>query len=115
MFKTCILTFDVEEWFHTEWFNVEKIINKYYYGKYPKTDIIQSIIKLLDLFKKHDVKGTFFILGETAEKYQNLISLIKKEEHEIACHGYYHNRIYDDLKIFKKDIKKFKEIIYPDA
>jgi len=115
MDKTVSITVDVEEWFHTNWFDVEKIIQKYYDGKYPETDVIQSVKKLLDLFKKHDVEATFFILGKTAEKYPGLISLIEKEGHEIACHGYYHNKNYNDLESFKKDIKKFKKDIYPDA
>ncbi len=111
MNKTISITVDVEEWFHTEWFNVEKIINTYYDGKYPKTDVLDCVKILIELFNKYDVNATFFVLGETALRYPNLINIIKNDNHEIACHGYYHNKSYYNLNEFKKDIKQYKNTI----
>ena len=115
MYKTISITVDVEEWFHTEWFNVEKIINKYYNGIYPKTDIEFCVNRLLNLFNRYDIKATFFILGETAEKYPDLIKNIRKYHHEIGCHSYYHNIKYNDLKNFKTDIISFRNNIYENS
>lgn len=109
------ITVDVEEWFHTDFFDVEEVINKYYGGKYPRTDVVESVKKLLDLFEKHDVTATFFLLGETAERYPSLIDLVEKSVHEMACHGYYHNKDYDDLEEFKTDLKKFQKNICKDV
>ena len=113
MDKVINITVDIEEWFHTEWFNVEKVINKYYDGKYPKTDVEDCTKKLIELFNRNNVKATFFVLGETAERYPSLISLNKQNKHEIACHGYYHNK-YNSVEFFRKDIKIFKKNIYAD-
>ena len=115
MNKTISITVDVEEWFHTEWFNVEKIINTYYDGKYPKTDVVDCVKNLIELFDRYAVNATFFVLGETIERYPNLIHIIKNHNHEIACHSYYHNKKYGDIESFKEDIKKFKKDIYSDA
>lgn len=109
MDKTISITVDVEEWFHTEWFDVEKVINKYYNGKYPKTDVEDCVNNLIELFNRYEINATFFVLGETAERYPGLITSIRENDHEIACHGYYHNKFYDSLQEFREDIIKFKK------
>ncbi len=109
------ITVDVEEWFHTDFFDVEEVISKYYGGKYPRTDVVESVKNLLDLFDKHDVNATFFVLGETAEKYPELMNILEKDEHEIGCHAYYHNKKYEDLNNFRKDLQKFKKEIKKDV
>ncbi len=57
-------------------------------------------------------KGTFFVLGWIAERYPNLVRKIKKEGHEIACHGYAHKLIYTQSRDeFRQDIKRAKSIL----
>jgi polysaccharide deacetylase family protein (PEP-CTERM system associated) len=113
--KIIIITVDVEEWFHTKFFDVEKIIDKYYEGEYPKTDVVENVEELLHLFERYNVRATFFILGETANRYPKLINLIEKRNHEIACHGYYHNKKYKDLNDFRDDLEKFKKSVKKDV
>lgn len=45
---------------------------------------------LLNILGKHDVKALFFCSGRAAEKYPDLIGLIKTEGHIIGNHGYSH-------------------------
>lgn len=52
----------------------------------------EGLPKLLDLFKKEEVKVTFFVTGMMAEQYPDLIHRIAKEGHELGCHGYTHAR-----------------------
>lgn len=52
----------------------------------------EGLPKLLDLFKKEEIKATFFVTGIMAEQYQNLIDKIPEEGHELGCHGYTHAR-----------------------
>lgn len=47
--------------------------------------------KVLDVLKKHDVKGLFFIVGNKAEKYPELVRRIVKEKHLIGNHSYSHS------------------------
>lgn len=50
---------------------------------------------LLDLLAEHGIHGTFFVLGWIAERHPLLIKRIATEGHEIACHGFSHQLIYE--------------------
>jgi len=47
--------------------------------------------RLLALLERAGVRATFFVLGERAERYPELIDAIRKEGHEIASHGRSHH------------------------
>lgn len=49
-----------------------------------------AIPRILDLFKKFDIKQTFFVPGWCIERYPKTVELIMNEGHEIAHHGYLH-------------------------
>jgi len=56
---------------------------------------------LLDLLYKYDIKATFFVTGIILEKNPSIISKIRREGHEIGCHGYSHKR-FDELPTYDK-------------
>jgi len=81
--------------------------------------IYRGIYKVLDVLKKRGVKSTFFTPSWVIENYPHVIEEIVSREHEIAAHGYLHERL-DQLDfsqekiVFEKTDKLFKEIIgYP--
>lgn len=45
---------------------------------------------ILDILKKHNVKATFFVVGENIEKNRDLLIREISEDHEIANHTYTH-------------------------
>jgi peptidoglycan-N-acetylglucosamine deacetylase len=47
-------------------------------------------IRLLRLFKKYDLKTTFFIPGHSIESFPDQVKMIVDEGHEIGAHGYLH-------------------------
>ncbi|MGO9481805.1 MAG: polysaccharide deacetylase family protein [Candidatus Kryptoniota bacterium] len=49
-----------------------------------------STPEILEILEKQKVHATFFILGENAQKYPDLVFAIKKAGHEIGLHGYSH-------------------------
>ena len=51
--------------------------------------------RLLDTMAEFDVRGTFFILGPVAQTYPNLIQRIADEGHELGCHGWSHDLVYE--------------------
>ncbi len=110
--KTITITVDVEEWFHSNWFDADHIINKYYHDKIPKSDVVESIKKLNQLFNKHNVQATFFVLGETAIRYPEIIDLIKDNGHELSSHGFHHDWDSNDLNEFKDQIQRFKSQVF---
>jgi len=96
------MTIDVEDWFCT--YNVRRTMGK---KKWKKCQLrLQAPIHdLLNLFEKHSVKATFFILGYIAEKAPHLVLEIEKKGHEIATHGYSHEPISNmKPEDFKKDL-----------
>jgi len=96
-----ILTVDVEEWFATE--NLKGKIDFKQWSSLPSR-VEKSTEKILELFNRHGVQATFFILGWIAKKYPRLINSIATLGHEIACHSFYHNRIdFLNEKDFRKD------------
>lgn len=113
--KNIFLTVDVEEWFHTNWFDSNEVIKKYYDGEEPETDVLDKTEELIDLFDKYDAKATFFLLGETAIKYPDLIDVLKSSPHELACHGFYHNKVYSNNNEFHIDVQRFKKEVKSDV
>lgn len=67
----------------------------------PQTQrVVKDTNKILDLLEAHNTKGTFFVLGQVAEAFPELIKRIASEGHELGVHG------YDHLLFHKMDYKK---------
>ena len=66
---------------------------------------------ILDLFAQHNIKATFFVTGYFAEKEPEQVKTIKKEGHEVACHGYNHFYRGNKNLDIKQDIVKAKDIL----
>jgi polysaccharide deacetylase family protein (PEP-CTERM system associated) len=47
-------------------------------------------LRLLDLLDEHGGSGTFFVVGEIAERAPGLVRAIAQRGHEVACHGHRH-------------------------
>ncbi|MBN2167179.1 MAG: DUF3473 domain-containing protein [Marinilabiliaceae bacterium] len=78
----------------------------------PTIRVLDNTIRLLDLFDEKNVKGTFFVLGEVAKTYPNLIKDIANRGHELGIHGYSHARYYNITKEqARQEIVASKEII----
>ncbi len=103
---TNALTIDVEDWYHPElvrghvdWAKVEGRVS-------------DSVPIILDLLRKHRVKGTFFILGEVASKFPEIVREIDREGHELGCHGMSHQpleKIGEDG--LRKELQDFQNIM----
>ncbi len=55
--------------------------------------------KLLDLLAAHHIKATFFLIGENAAQYPDIVAREAKEGHEVANHSWSHpnfNKMSDD-------------------
>ena len=49
-----------------------------------------GVPRLLRLFKKYDLKTSFFIPGHSMETFPKEMEMIVKDGHEIGAHGYLH-------------------------
>lgn len=103
------MTVDVEDYFQ-----VSALADKFPPQTWEKQKLRVEIGTdiLLELFEKHQVKGTFFTLGWVAQRCPSLIKRIVDNGHELACHGYAHQRVSDlTPELFSKDIAQAKSIL----
>jgi polysaccharide deacetylase family protein (PEP-CTERM system associated) len=78
----------------------------------PTEAVLRNTRWYIDVFNKHNVKATFFILGEVAEAFPDLIKQIAAEKHEIAVHGFYHRQIFKlSRDEFKKEVGDAKKLL----
>jgi polysaccharide deacetylase family protein (PEP-CTERM system associated) len=67
---------------------------------------------ILGAFKKNNVKATFFVLGWIAERMPNLIRDIVSDGHELASHGYWHQKAFMQTPDeFLDDIVQSKRVL----
>ena len=69
----------------------------------------EGLEKVLKLCRKQNIKATFFVTGNFAEKKADLIKEIVNDGHEVACHG------VDHFKPSDNDICESKKIVEKQA
>lgn len=45
---------------------------------------------MLEIYKKYNIKTTFFFTGEIAEQLPEVVRMVIPDGHEVACHGFSH-------------------------
>lgn len=79
---------DVEDWFHG--IPVDSAMKD---GVTPRLE--RGLHVLLDLLAERSVRATFFILGPLVTKHPSMIRRIAAEGHELGCHGWSHDLVYE--------------------
>ncbi|WP_274307618.1 polysaccharide deacetylase family protein [Solibacillus daqui] len=74
----------------------------------PQATHTENVLNLLD---QYDAKGTFFIVGQQAEKYPQIVRRMYETGHEIANHTYSHPYSKSVPKVMK-EIEKTNKILY---
>jgi polysaccharide deacetylase family protein (PEP-CTERM system associated) len=103
------LTIDVEDYFQvsalaphiprTEW-------------EARECRVERNIDRILALLDRHGAHGTFFTLGWIAERYPGVVKEIVAAGHELASHGYGHQRVSDLTEdAFLDDVVSAKRIL----
>ncbi|HRQ56503.1 MAG TPA: DUF3473 domain-containing protein [Azoarcus taiwanensis] len=102
-------TIDVEDYFQVsalaphfpreEWENVPCRVER-------------NIDRILEMLDAHGASGTFFTLGWIAERYPAMIRRIAEAGHEVASHGYNHERASAQTPArFLSDIKLARAVL----
>lgn len=69
-------------------------------------------MRLLALLDETSAKGTFFTLGWVAERFPSLIRSIVDSGHELASHGFWHQRIPTISEAaFREDVRRAKAVL----
>lgn len=107
--KTNALTVDVEDYFQVSAFAPH--IDRADWDN-RECRVERNIARILDLFDRHDAKATFFTLGWIAERYPGVVRDIVAAGHELASHGYGHQRANQlSPEAFYDDIASAKQIL----
>lgn len=103
------LTIDVEDYFQ-----VSALASHFPKDVWNDTPcrVEKNVHRILEMLHEHGAKGTFFTLGWIAERYPKLVRLIVMEGHELASHGYGHQRASEQTPdAFLADIKLAKAVL----
>lgn len=74
--------------------------------------IERNIERILEMLDQRGAKATFFILGWITERYPEIVRRIATAGHEVASHGYGHERVGDltEARLFE-DVYRAKSMI----
>ena len=103
------LTIDVEDYFQVSAF-APYIARSEWDSRECRVE--RNVERILALLETQNAKATFFTLGWVAERYPALVRRIVSGGHELASHGYGHERVSDlDVAAFEADIGRAKNIL----
>lgn len=106
---TNALTIDVEDYFQVSAF-----------APYIRRDdwerrecrVERNVNRILEMLAANQTRATFFTLGWVAERYPALVKAIVAGGHELASHGYGHERASDlDAQAFRQDLLRAKGLL----
>jgi len=103
------LTVDVEDYFHVSAF--ARDISPGDWDNFPLR-VATNTRRLLALFSDNGTRATFFVLGWVAERLPDLVREIAAQGHEVACHGYSHQLIYNQTPdVFRSETLRSKALL----
>ncbi|TAE60953.1 MAG: polysaccharide deacetylase family protein [Nostocales cyanobacterium] len=76
-------------------------------GPWPK-----STAQVLDILKKNDIKGTFFVVGRNVQSYPDLTRRIVAEGHSIANHTWHHWYHHMNAQTAAYEVANTSDIIF---
>lgn len=103
------VTIDVEEHFQVAAF--KDAVDTNTWGHQPSR-VVPNTQRCLSILDDAGVKGTFFTLGWVGERYPELVREIHAAGHEVACHGFSHQLIYEQSReVFRDETFRAKQVL----
>lgn len=104
-----LFTVDVEEYFQVHAFG--DVVKRQEWDSLPSR-VELSTRHLMDLLDEREVRATFFILGWIAERHPDLVREVARRGHEVASHGWWHQRVASQtVDEFRRDVRDAKQIL----
>jgi len=111
-----VFTIDLDDWYHVGWiagrnralFHDSSDARNRYSGE----GLRSPTERILDLFDEYSVTTTFFVQGEVAQEYPDLVERIIAQGHEIGSHDLHHvSPRIRPLQKFREDVAMSKSIL----
>src|SRR3974377_463528 len=104
-----VISVDVEDYFH-----VEAFASRISVSSWDSFDqrVERNVARILELFEKHDTRGTSFGMGWVAKRYPRLVRQIGEAGHELGCHGFAHQRLHRlKPEEFRADLREARQCL----
>jgi peptidoglycan-N-acetylglucosamine deacetylase len=104
-----VMSVDVEDWFWVH--NLGRLIP---YADWSRCEsrVERNTMLVLNLFRKHHVEATLFVLGWLAERFPDLANEIEREGHGIASHGFSHRLLtFMEPREVRADLDRSLEVL----
>lgn len=83
------LSVDLEAWYHPE------LVRPHVPGAVREAQLEEALEPFLDLLEKHQVRATFFVVGELMAGCAALLRRLQEQGHELGCHGWSHRPLWE--------------------
>lgn len=104
-----VFTVDVEDWFQVNAF--EAHVPRAQWNSL-ESRVVRNTERLLAIMADAGATGTFFTLGWVADRHPQLVRAIADAGHEVASHGYWHQRIPTISEAaFRDDVRRAKGVL----
>lgn len=104
-----ILTISVEDYFHAG--NFEGAVLRRHWDRF-ESRLEQNINDVLQLLARHDIHGTFFVLGWIGERQPELVAKIVAAGHEIATRGFWPRQLRGiSPQELREELRRSKEAL----
>src|SRR5918997_4882 len=95
------LTIDLEDW--------HQLFHRRLTGEEirPTKTVVSATHRLLDVLDEAGVRATFFVLGNVAEAYPELVREVARRGHEVGSHTHSHELIFNlEPAAFRADVER---------
>jgi polysaccharide deacetylase family protein (PEP-CTERM system associated) len=98
-------TVDVEDWYHGIPVPAETKAT-------AERRLERGMDRLLEMMAARDIRGTFFFLGPVALEHPDVLRRTVEAGHEIGCHGWSHDLLYEmSPERFKDETRRAQDVI----
>lgn len=98
MKKYAIISMDVEDWYQSHDFGS---------GADRSISMLDGMDVALEIMDRQNIKGSFFVLGDIADRLRDKLRRMDKDGHDIGCHGWRHVRPLSlDENVYRNELMK---------
>ncbi len=104
MIKKAVLSMDVEDWYHLDYFKESQCVKNH--------NMLDGVDKYCEILEHYDIPSSFFVVGDILKNNRFLINKLKNNKNDIGSHGWSHKRpITLNMKTFQYELEKSKDVL----